>query len=330
MKKKSIAVIVALVLVMVSLVGCGNSNSAQTSKASAADWPKKTIQLVVPFKAGGDSDFNARTYAKYLEKELGVSVVVVNIEGGGGSIGATQAKESANDGYTIFLGDVALALNEAAGLIDFGYESFEVVGVVGKAAGEFLTVRADMPVNTVQELIDLTKKEPNKYKLAANTGATTHYAASVLRQLGTQFNVVNSGSSAERVAALKGGHIDAMFNSMGTIKAFIESGEFKALGNAASERAKAYPDIPTLKEQGIELSYDINYNMLLPKGTDKSIAIKINEACQNVAKNPAYAEDIFKAYGQAPYVLSIEDSIKVLKGEREKFMAFKDEFSTGK
>ena len=218
----------------------------------------------------------------------------------------------------------------AAGVSDFGYEAFEVANVCGKNPGEFITVRKDMPVNTLPELIELTKKEPNKYKLAANTGATTHYVASVLRKLGAQFNVVNSGSSSERVAALAGEHIDVICNSYGTVKSYIDNGDFKVLASTASARAPLFPNIPTALDQGVDLSYDMHYIMLFPKGTNPDIIAKFNAAVKKVSENPDYIEAIAKAYGQSPYYAEGATAMNLVKTDRDRFMAFKDEFSTGK
>lgn len=299
--------------------------------AFGGEWPtRKAIHMIIPFNAGGDSDFNGRTYARYLEKELKQKVVAVNISGAGGAIGAVQAKEAAPDGYTVFLADIALAINEAAGVSDFGYESFEIGDICGKNPGEFITVRKDMPVNTVTELIELTKREPDKYKLAANTGATTHYVASVLRKLGARFNVVNSGSSSERVAALAGKHIDVICNSYGTIKSYVDNGDFKVLASTASQRAELFPDIPTCTEQGVDLSYDMHYIMLFPKGTDTAIIEKFNAAVKAVSESTEYRDAIAKAYGQSPYYAEGDDALRLVKADRDRFMAFKEEFSTGK
>ncbi len=316
---------------LVSLAAAFAFLAVFAADASAGEWPKrKAIQMIIPFNAGGDSDFNGRTYARFLEKELGQNVVAVNISGAGGAIGAVEAKEANPDGYTVFLGDIALAINEAAGVSDFGYEAFEVANVCGKNPGEFITVRKDMPVNTLPELIELTKKEPNKYKLAANTGATTHYVASVLRKLGAQFNVVNSGSSSERVAALAGEHIDVICNSYGTVKSYIDNGDFKVLASTASARAPLFPNIPTALDQGVDLSYDMHYIMLFPKGTNPDIIAKFNAAVKKVSENPDYIEAIAKAYGQSPYYAEGATAMNLVKTDRDRFMAFKDEFSTGK
>ena len=297
---------------------------------AAKQWPSKSIQMVVPFSAGGDSDFNARTYARYMEKELGQTIVVVNVAGAGGAIGSLQVKESKPDGYTLLLADVGLAINEAAGVSDFSYAAFEVANVCGKNPGEFITVSKDLPVNTIPELIALTKKEPNKYKLAANTGATTHYVASVMRKLGAQFNVVNSGSSSERVAALAGKHVDVICNAMGTIKSYVQNGDFKVIANTATKRAELFPDIPTCLDQGVDLSYDNHYSMLFPKGTPADILAKFNAAAKNASQNPEYREAIAKAFGQSPFFAEGDAAIQLLKADRDRFMAFKDEFSTGK
>lgn len=343
MKKKKVTALTLAVFMMIAVFsGCTNktdttaSNEApkkqadasnETEGETATDWPKKTIELIVPFKAGGDTDFHARTYAKYLEKELGVSVIVVNIEGAGGSIGSTTVKDESPEGYKVLCFDTALALNQASGVTDFGVEAFEVAGVIGKSTGEYLVVRKDFPADTVQELIDLTIKEPDKYKLAANTGATSYYVATRLKELGAKFNVVNAGSSSERVASLLGGHIDVSVNAMGVISQYLETGDFKVLACCGTQRSEAYPDIPLATEQGVDLSYDIVYNMLLPKGTDPKITEKLNQAILKISnENAEFANDIYTTYGEKPYALPVAKSKAYLEEEQAQYMKYADVF----
>ena len=343
-KRIRILSLICAVILTLSFAGCStktdnntgnttnttNTDNTGSTEPAESSWPEKTIQIIVPFNAGGDSDFNARTYANYLEDVLGVSVVVVNISGAGGSIGATQVKDSDADGYTLLLGDTNVALNLAAGVSDFGYEAFTVANICGKNPGEFITVRKDFPADTMDELIALTQEHPDEYKIAANTGATSHYVASVLKKLGAKFNVVNSGSSSERVAALAGKHVDVICNAMGTIKSYVEAGEFKIIANTSTTRAAAYPDIPTCLEQGVDLSYDMYYSMLFPKGTDSAIIEKFNAAVKQISEMQDYADAISKTYGQEPIFMDVEDATTCLQADKDKFMAFKDEFSTGK
>lgn len=152
--KKLLSLALATVMAL-GLVSCGNSSSggnsatsgsAASGSASGADWPTKSINIVVPWSAGGDTDFHARTLGQYLEKELGVSVTVVNTTGGGGSVASTEVKNSDPDGYTFLAFDTAMALNHASGITDFGGEAFDPVAIIGKSCGEFLVTQGDAPL----------------------------------------------------------------------------------------------------------------------------------------------------------------------------------------
>ena len=117
---------------------------------------------------------------------------------------------------------------------------------------------------------------------------------------------------------------------MGSIGSYVKKGDFKILGNTADVKAKNYPEYPTCKEQGVDLGYTMYYNFLWPKGTDKEIVKKFNEAVKKVQANPEYQEDIKKAYGQEPFYADGKKALKMLKADKDKYMAFKDDFSTGK
>ncbi|HWP51765.1 MAG TPA: tripartite tricarboxylate transporter substrate binding protein [Clostridia bacterium] len=328
--KKIIALVLSLLLTM-GLAACGNSASSsaasEKSSSSGSSWPSKPITLVVPWSAGGDTDFHARTLGQYLEKELGVSVTVVNTTGGGGSVASNAVKEAEPDGYTFLAFDSAIALNQASGITDFGYEAFEPVCLIGKSCGEFMVVRSDFPCNTVQELVDYTKEHPGEVIMAANTGATSYYAATKLQEAGAQFNIVNAGSSSERVASLIGKQIDVSVNAYGVIKQYIQTGELKVLGCLATERSDAYADISTAKEQGVDCAYDLIYNILAPKGTDPAVVAKLNEACQKVVENNSdYAAAIKDSYGELPFFMGTQQATSYLQQESNMYLAYADVF----
>lgn len=342
--KKILAAALALVLVLplVSCNGGGNNStpgSGSTSGTSSAsnnnstptgtDWPTKPINLVVPWSAGGDTDFHARTLAQYLEGELGVTVNVVNTTGGGGSVASTEVKDSDPDGYTFLVFDSAIALNQASGITDFGAEAFDPVCIIGKSCGEFLVARADAPYNTVAELVEYTKAHPGEVIMAANTGATSYYAATKMTEQGASFNIVNSGSSSERVAALIGEQIDLSVNAYGVIGQYIETGDLKILGCMATERSETYSDIPTAVEQGVDCSYDLIYNVLAPKGTDPTIIKALCDASQRIVEeNADYAEAIHTSYGELPYFMDSAEAVTFLKEESDMYMAYADIFQS--
>lgn len=301
--------------------------------AAEGRWPDKPITFVVPWSAGGDTDFFARTLAKYLQRELKVNVNVTNTVGGGGSVASNELKESAPNGYKFLCFDTALALNHASGIADFGYEAFDPVCMTAKSTGEYLVVRADFPCNTVAELIEYTKQNPDKVKLAANTGATSYYVAVRLQELGSRFNVVNAGSSSERIASLIGGHIDVSCNAMGVLAQYLVgtgNGQLKILACLANERSKAFPDIPLAREQNVDLAYDMTYNILAPKETDSEIIKKLSAACGKIILNDKdYAEEIWKTYGSEPFYQDTAGAVETLKTEDAKYMAYAEVFKKG-
>lgn len=317
--------VIALAISM-SVFSCCAAN-AETS------WPEKPVTFVVPWSAGGDTDFFARSLAKYLGEELGKTVNVINTTGGGGSVASNEVKDSEPDGYTFLCFDTALALNHASAIADFGYEAFSPVCMMAKNTGEYMVVRSDAPYNTVAELVEYTKKNPNTVKLAANTGATSYYVAVRLQELGAAFNVVNAGSSSERIASLIGGHIDVSVNAMGVISQYLPgtgTGQLKILACMAPNRSKAFPDVQLATEQGIDLSYDMTYNILAPKGTDPEIIKKLSAACKKIiTTNKDYADEIWKAYGADPFYQDTAEAVNTLKAEDEKYMEYAPVFQKG-
>lgn len=342
MKKPFLKILAsALALSMsLALTACGSSggstapaSAGSSGSASGTSWPEKPINFVVPWSAGGDTDFFARTLAKYLTTELGVSVNVTNTAGGGGSIASNEVKDADPDGYTFLCFDTALALNHSCGIADFGYEAFDPVCLNAKNSGEYLVVRKDFPCDTIAELIEYSKANPGTIKLAANTGATSYYVAVKLTELGGDFNVVNGGSSSERVASLIGGHIDVSSHAMGVISQYLDgtgTGELKILGCLATERSEAFPDIPLATEQGVDIAYDMVYNILAPKGTDPAIISRLSEACAKIInENADYAKEIWDAYGASPYYKNTEEAIADLKTDDAKFMEYSEIFQKG-
>jgi len=315
-------------IIAVLLVGLlAGSLFAEGQKEQTADpyakWPEKPVQFIVFMGAGGDTDFNARTYSKYLEAELGKPVVISNVSGLGGALGTAKLKDSAPDGYTFGFFHTCVNINEVTNMADYSWEVFDMVRVVGKSGGEAFVVRKNAPYNTLLEMIEASKKNPGALKIAANVGATSHWASMVLAaEHEAGFNIVNTGSSAERVSGLLGGHLDIILNPIGTVKPYLDSGDFKLLAMTSPERLATYPDIPTAKEQGVKLAYDLHYYVLAPKGTPKAIVDKLGNAMANVAKRADYAADIAKAYNQLPLVMSYEDSVKYITDERTMIMKY--------
>ena len=283
-----------------------------------AAWPERPIQVVVPFGAGGDTDFNARQYAKYLQPVLGVSLAVVNVEGGGGSIGARKAKDSAPDGNTVLFFHDAMMVNTATKVSDFSWRDFEFAAIAGREAGTVFCVLKSAKWKTLKELMADSKANPNKISIAGNIGATTYLVAQLMNQAGAAFNIVNHGGSAQRLTALLGGHVHVIQNPFGTIKAYVESGEIRALATTAGERNEFAKDIPTVRDEGFDVAFAYNYFFLFPKGTPKDIVEKFTAAVEKVATtNKDYAAEIAKAFFQKPLFKKGAEGMKEMEAQEK-------------
>ncbi|HUM60259.1 MAG TPA: tripartite tricarboxylate transporter substrate-binding protein, partial [Clostridia bacterium] len=171
----------------------------------AIAWPEKAITIVVPFGSGGDSDYNARIMAKYLTEELGVTVVVENITGSGGSIGSASVKDARPDGYTVLQNHNALMISRANGISDFGLEAFELVGITAANPGDVIAVASSTGITTLQELVDASKEK--KMTIATNIGATTQVSSFMLGQF-ANLTQVDVGGISDKIIALLDGHVN--------------------------------------------------------------------------------------------------------------------------
>jgi tripartite-type tricarboxylate transporter receptor subunit TctC len=289
-----------------------------SSDLTSAAWPEKTIQIIAPFRAGGDTDFNARVYTKHLRKELGVPLVVVNIDGGGGTLGSRKAKDSAPDGYTVLFYHSAMLVNTATGMVDYTFRDFEMVGIAGIEPGSILCVLKKSKWNTLKELMEDSRANPNKITITGNMGATTYLTALLLNRAGGGFNIVDHGGASQRITALLGSHVDVIANPYGTVRSYIESGEFKALAALNEQRNPKFSNIPTAKEQGYDVVFQYPYFFLFPKGTPKEIVEKFAAAVEKVATTSTeYAAEIEKAYSQLPFFMRSGEALKFLATQEE-------------
>lgn len=297
-----------------------------TSSFAETDWPQRPINLVVAFSAGGNSDYNARALAKHLTKELGQPVVVSNVAGSGGSIAAAQVKDMKPDGYNVLVTQLSLNMGEATGMVNFGYKDFDPCCIFSGAADEVLVVNADAPFNTVEELIAESNKNPGKYKLAVNTGASTLWIAIGLRQAGAKLNVVSSGGSGERLPLLLGRHVDIIPMPYNMVQSYVDKGQFKYIANVSNERStnEKLANVPTLRESKVPAGYFYYNTMFFPKGTDPKIIAKLSAATGKIInENKEYQKEI-EGFFQQPVYMDTAETIKIWDKEREELLSIKD------
>jgi tripartite-type tricarboxylate transporter receptor subunit TctC len=316
--KKLFALLLALALLSVSAFAF----------AEAPNWPTKDITIICTHGAGGDTDYNARLMARYLEAKLGVSVTVTNVTGSNGNIAMNQYKDGDNSGYTfVMTNTAALVGNEVTGVSDFSYEAFEPVAIYGRQSGENIIVMADSPYNTLQDLIDASKANPDKITFGISTGGGVYIAATILNANGLQCNFMDQGDANSRLVALLGGNSEVTDAPYATVKEYIEAGKVKSLCTLLGERPTLIPDVPTASETVPDCVINTLYACLAPKGTDPAIVKAMNDAIMDITTNNAeYGEECLNYNLQAPWSLSVEDTLKELQSQRETFLKYLELF----
>lgn len=296
--------------------------AAATVQGAETKYPTRSVEIVVPFGAGGDTDFNARILAKYLEKELGKAFIITNMAGGGGTIGAEEVMRSKADGYRLLAMHVQIFTNKAFGTVDWGYDAMDIVSAYGQGTGEIVMVRSDFPADNLEKMMAYLKKNPGN-NFGCTPGGGSHYTGVVLNSEGAELNIVTIGDTGERLVGLKNGTLNVIQSALPPARDYIEKGEFKIIGVTLSKRYPSYPDVPTLKEQGIDVSLDPTYTLYAPKGTPRDVIDKLDAAIKNIVlNNKDYATEIDKAYKQVPFYMSGKEVKPLFEEFDKKFMSY--------
>lgn len=265
-----------LAILLIFASGCGQ----QEAEDPAANYPEKPIEFLCGWAPGGGSDQVARAFAPLVEKELGQAVTVVNKEGGSGATSYAELAKSTPDGYRIALATSTIMTHKLLGNLDLGPDDFEIVCGINFDPGG-LSVKADAPWNTLEEFFAYCKENPGEVTLAASSpGSITRLQAEAIEQkLGIKFKMLpNPGGAGPGLVQLAGGHVDAAMGTPLEANALVKGGKIKMLGVLSDERVEACKDVPTFKEQGIDISLATSRVILAPKGTPQGIVDKLADA----------------------------------------------------
>lgn len=233
-----------------------------------ADYPERPIKVVVPFAIGGMSDATARLFQMAFQEHdlLPQPLTIINMDGGGATIGSRAVKEAEADGQTVMLMHLALLSAEALGVADYGAEAFEPVAQTGSSC-LILATKNDSPYQTLEDLFEAARARPNEITEAVNIGAVVHIASLILADpAGVSFRYVQSGGGGKRIQDLAGGHVETAMFSTAEFKSFEALG-IRGLALLDDERHPDLPDIPTAAEQGYDVSFCVENWWFAPKGT---------------------------------------------------------------
>jgi tripartite-type tricarboxylate transporter receptor subunit TctC len=297
------------------LATCFLASGAQAQPA----WPAKQLTFIIPFAAGGGTDAFARPLAAQLENQLNVRVMLDNRAGAGGTVGASAASKAAPDGYNFFIGAAHHAIAPALyPKLDYNIETdFAPIGLVAQPP-QVIVVHPKTPAKTVAELVAFAKANPGKLNFGSAGNGTTHHLAGELFKIitGTNLTHVPYRGAGPALQDLVAGHIDLMFDGLGSSAAQIDGGSLRALAVAAPKRASAFPNVPTAAEAGLS-GYEVAtwYAMWAPKGTPEAVTARMTKELQTALASPTVIEawrrngsDVPNLYG-APFAAFVSSEV---------------------
>ncbi|MCI8295145.1 MAG: tripartite tricarboxylate transporter substrate binding protein [Lachnospiraceae bacterium] len=335
MKKRVLATVLAGVAVL-SLAGCGGgSETAATTAATTAaaaeggaaeggaaggdaaaatdlgetSWaPSTTVSIVVPAGAGGNTDLSARVFAQYAKELTGADFIVVNANGASGSVAANQVLSAAPDGHTFLYGHNLVNVANIAGITDYNYSAFKLGPTFAKDPAQQLYVNPEKYAD-LDAFIEAAKAAPGQLKACTEVGAYTYYEILAFQKAaGIELDLVDVGSNSDKIAAMLSGQVDLMPGAYINCKDYLAAGQFACIGVPTEERYDLIPDIPTFKEQGIDLVYpDCDFSFYFPAETPDDVIVFYENLVQQILADPAAAEGV-AGVDMMPYYLNAADS----------------------
>ena len=321
MKKKIVMAVMAGTMVL-SLAACGGSSSSDTTAASgdssasagavsSSGWePSTTVSIVVPAGAGGNTDLSARVFAQYAKELTGHDFIVVNANGAAGSVAANQVLAAAADGHTFLYGHNLVNVANIAGVTDYNYTAFKLGPTFAKDPAQQLYVNSEK-YKDLDDFIAAAKAAPGQLKACTEVGAYTYYELLAFEKAADiDLDLVDVGSNSDKIAAMLSGQVDLMPGAYINCKDYLTAGQFTCIGAPTEERYDMIKDIPTLKEQGVDLVYpDCDFSFYFPADTSDEIITYYEDLVQKILADPAASEAVANV-DMMPYYLNAEDSAK--------------------
>ena len=266
-----------------------------TASVYAAEYPSRTIKMIIPFAPGGGSDTLGRVLAEKMGNELGASVIVENKPGASSIIGTDAVAKAAPDGYTLLLTNSAITSNPTFFKLPFDTQSLSAITKVANAP-QLLVANPGAPFKNLKELLAYAKANPGKVTIGtAGAGQISHLAAELLeKSSGTEMTMVHYKGSGGALADLLGGQINMSFGTAPGLMQFIRSGKVIPIAVSSGQRMSALPNVPSIAE--VLPGYDINnwFGIFAPPQTPKSIVDRIYQAVNKALASP----ELSKKFGE--------------------------------
>lgn len=261
-----------------------------SSRAQEAPYPQKgTIEITVLFPAGSSADITARLLAEGMARHLAANVIVVNRPGAGGAIGYRHVAAQKPDGYSLVWNSNSISTTFHSGQLPFDYRAFDAVARV-LVESPVLAVRGDSHWRTLTDLLSEARARRDRITVGnSGIGSHTHISSATLFKAAGIDVIEVPYAAAQTVPNLMGGHVDALVQLPAALSAHVRSGQVRLLAVLISRRDPALPEVPTAREQGVDVSLEAWRGIAVPRGTPRPVIAALEAAIRNTAESPEFA-----------------------------------------
>jgi tripartite-type tricarboxylate transporter receptor subunit TctC len=288
-----------------------------------APYPNRPIRIVVPFGAGGFADITVRLLGQKLAERTSAQVVIENRPGAGGIIAATAVTSAEPDGYTLFVFSSGIALSKSL-LKSLPFDPVTAFAPISTMAqfDLLLLVKADSPMRTLKDVLDAARVDPEKFNVGTiNPGSTQNVTGVLLRSTtGIPMTVVPHRTSAEVLTSLLRGDTQVGIESYAALKSPIDAGQIRAVASSGNRRSPQQPDVPTLRESGIDAAVDGWNSLVAPAGTPRDIIALLNGHVRAIIGDPEFQKRMVELGGE-PVAGSPEELDARLKSDIDMWAA---------
>ena len=288
-----------------------------STAALAQNYPTKPVRIVLGFTPGGGVDINARLAAPKLSELLGQQVIVENKPGAGTNIANEYVAKAAPDGYTLLMNTAAVAINMAL-YKKVNYDAIRDFAAVSlfSASPNVLVVGTGVPAKNVSEFLALARSQPGKLNFSsAGAGTTQHLAGELLNTVAKiKLTHIPYKGSAPALTAVLSGEVQASFSNIPAIFSHLKGGKLRALALTGPKRNDQIPDVPTLKESGVNVETEVWYGVFVPAATPRAIITKLSDVFAKTAHAPDISKRLIEL-GAEPRGMGADEFSKLFKAE---------------
>lgn len=274
------------------------ASEPETADQTTTDYPTRNISVLIPFSAGGGTDVPGRFFTAEMEQLLGVNFVVSNVEGAGGTIGATQLSQAAADGYNLGFMPVGTTTTQPhLKNTSYGADSWAPICLVAQDP-QYVAVLSDSEIKTIDDLI--AKAQSDRVVTGGPPpGSLPHIGqAAVANAYGVTFDYLPHEGVPEVVKSMLGGRVDMVVALPDAVRNF----ELRPLAILASERSEEFPDVPTIHELGHEITSAVWFGFFAPAGTPEDVVETLSEACEKAVATDSFVENMAAANRNVRYM----------------------------